>query len=153
MSAEVELKRNQIKHVTVDVGWHREDLVFHFYAADFIIKDLDKKLDKLFVEVFNLEIVNKDKLLQDLHDSVYNQFGGDVERPDIYEKTEFFRRLKDIEKLSGIHKAWTDIPVDSKHHKGMIAINCWSYVIKRVDRMFLDKKVELLFKKFETELP
>jgi hypothetical protein len=99
MSLEVELKRTHINYLTIDVGWRLDDLVFHFYAPDFMINDLDKKLDPIFTQIFNLEIVNKTSLIEELHKSVYAQFKGDEQRSDIYEKTDFFKRLKDIEKV------------------------------------------------------
>jgi len=150
MNPQVELKRVVINNWTIDIGWCQRDLVFHFYGPPARIRTIDSQLDPIYKEIFSQPIIDKNKLLNEVHNSVANQFKGDEVREDVYETSNFIGKLRAIETIPGIHKAWTDIETSSQHHRGMVPILSWSYVLKRADTMFLEQKVELLFKKLES---
>lgn len=152
MSLAVELKRTTIGHWTLDIGWRKNDLIFHFYGPTPAIDKIDEKLDPVFSEIFQLKVIDKNKLIVELDNKILKEnIKSDVVE-NALENAKILSRYKEINNLPGIHKAWTHLPANSIYHKIDAELKSWAYTVKEVDRMFLDMRVERLFKELSDVL-
>lgn len=137
----IDLKRIEFKNVVIDVGWSKEDLLFHFYTYEKDLTTLDKRLDPLFKEIFNLDAEDKNKLIESKKDEIER-----IANKENIKDVLLYSR--DLEAPNKLYKAYTNIYKDLPV-KDVLDIKSWCYKLTSPDKMFLEKKVDLLFKKIE----
>jgi predicted nuclease with TOPRIM domain len=138
---QIDLKRIDLKNIVIDVGWVKLDLVFHFYTHSENIYSLDKKLDPLFKEIFDLDADDKNKILEEHRKKMENI----AKEENVRNVVLYSKKLEEPHKLyKSFNSIYQDLPV-----KDVVDIKSWCYKLTSPDLMFLDKKIDLLFKKFE----